>query len=605
MEKVFTLKLRKRESIYTIFAFGVFVVTAILMYIRCFYGTELTDEAYYVSEAKEMLNGNIPFAINNSSKALGYTFLLVCVEFIYSLFVPSLEGVFLFTRLCFVTFKIIISIIIYFILKKSLRKADALLLVGILLPISYLSIQNFSYNTIPIWTTLLSGTFLFDVLEQTPWNKDLELILAGFIVAIGCFANPGWGLALVVFLILMIVRIPGKNNRIRAIFLFYGSVFAEVLIVAIPIIMQTSVGELCYGLYRLFIHSFPMESLAPHKNWHDTLMSFLDTITLNLNIFSVVLIAVFALSVGYIFKYRGKPNVKQYWMQLLPLAFLANVSLAVYKGRGSDQSNIIAFTALIYIVVFMIMGAFKEEKIIWYLGVVPALFSVAEIILIDASANISRFAHSFTIVIPLIYVLLKQKSKWTHVIAALTAAILILATIYANFHYVYRDDIIQNLDYRVESGVYKGIYTTADRAHDLPELEEYLNGVIGEGESYAFRDNVPSAYLMVHGGKACEISTWDYMQYAYGRNAPAVMYDYYRRRDMIPDKIIYVDFGRDPNLSIEDPEFRYNDWVNAYYDLVEDVNLNGTYRRIMVYQYNGTFDGDYQYWIDTYYELIN
>lgn len=74
---------------------------------------------------------------------------------------------------------------------------------------------------------------------------------------------------------------------------------------------------------------------------------------------------------------------------------------------------------------------------------------------------------------------------------------------------------------------------------------------------------------------------------------------------MIPDKIIYVDFGRDPNLSIEDPEFRYNDWVNAYYDLVEDVNLNGTYRRIMVYQYNGTFDGDYQYWIDTYYELIN
>ena len=303
MEKVFTLKLRKRESIYTIFAFGVFVVTAILMYIRCFYGTELTDEAYYVSEAKEMLNGNIPFAINNSSKALGYTFLLVCVEFIYSLFVPSLEGVFLFTRLCFVTFKIIISIIIYFILKKSLRKADALLLVGILLPISYLSIQNFSYNTIPIWTTLLSGTFLFDVLEQTPWNKDLELILAGFIVAIGCFANPGWGLALVVFLILMIVRIPGKNNRIRAIFLFYGSVFAEVLIVAIPIIMQTSVGELCYGLYRLFIHSFPMESLAPHKNWHDTLMSFLDTITLNLNIFSVVLIAVFALSVEYIFKY--------------------------------------------------------------------------------------------------------------------------------------------------------------------------------------------------------------------------------------------------------------------------------------------------------------
>ncbi len=575
------------------------------MYIRCFYGTELTDESYHISEAKEILNGNVPFAINNSSKALGFTFLLVFAEFIYGLFEPNLEGVVLFARLCFVTFKIVNSILIYLILKKNLRKVDALLLVGILIPMTDMSLQTFNYNTVPIWTIFLSGILLYDVLEQNPWNKDVELIIAGFSTAIGCFANPGWGLALVVFLILMVARIPGKSVRIRAISLFYGAVFAVVLIVAIPIIMQTSMKEFCYGLYRLFIHCFPMESLAPHKNWHDTLMSFSDTITVNLKILSVALIAVFALSAGYIFKYRGKPNFKQYLMRLLPLAFFTNIFLTVYWGMGNHNTSVIAFTALIYIISFSFTGAFKEEKIIWYLGVVPVMFSVAEIILIDDSANIRRFAHSFTIVIPLIYMLLKQKSKWTHVIAVLTAAILIMATTYADFHYVYRDDIIQNLDYRVESGVYKGIYTTAERAQDLPELEEYLNDIIGEGESYAFRDNVPSAYLMVHSGKVCEISTWDYMQYAYGRNAPAVMYDYYRRRDMIPDKIIYVDLGKDPKLSIEDPEFRYNDWVNAYYDLVEDINLNGTYRRIMVYQYNGTFDGDYQYWIDTYYELIN
>ena len=81
------------------------------------------------------------------------------------------------------------------------------------------------------------------------------------------------------------------------------------------------------------------------------------------------------------------------------------------------------------------------------------------------------------------------------------------------------------------------------------------------------------------------------------------MYDYYRVRDMIPDKIIYVDFGKDERLSINNPDFRYNDWVNAYYDLVEDIRLNETFFRVMVYQYNGKFDGNYQWWIQNYLNL--
>ena len=73
---------------------------------------------------------------------------------------------------------------------------------------------------------------------------------------------------------------------------------------------------------------------------------------------------------------------------------------------------------------------------------------------------------------------------------------------------------------------------------------------------------------------------------------------------MIPDKIIYIDFGKDERLSILDPEFRYNDWVNAYYDLVDDVKLNDTFFRVMVYKYNGTFDGNYQKWVDSYLPLV-
>ena len=69
---------------------------------------------------------------------------------------------------------------------------------------------------------------------------------------------------------------------------------------------------------------------------------------------------------------------------------------------------------------------------------------------------------------------------------------------------------------------------------------------------------------------------------------------------MVPDKIIYIDYGIDRQLSIDDNAYRYNDWVNKYYYLLDEVNLNDTFTHVKVYQYNGTFDGNYQWWIDNY-----
>ena len=67
---------------------------------------------------------------------------------------------------------------------------------------------------------------------------------------------------------------------------------------------------------------------------------------------------------------------------------------------------------------------------------------------------------------------------------------------------------------------------------------------------------------------------------------------------------MYIDWGRDDELSAEDPDFRYNDWLNAYYTQQEEVALDGTFRRVLVYRYNGTFDGDIQRWVDQYYNVV-
>ncbi len=288
----------------------------------------------------------------------------------------------------------------------------------------------------------------------------------------------------------------------------------------------------------------------------------------------------------------------------LSITFFLDVFFTSYRAVGVDKSHIWAFSAFIYILIFICLGFYKNEKIIWYLGVCPVVFSIAEILLVELNATIIRFIACFTIVIPLLYIMLKQRTILIRAFATTTAVTLIIAIGYASYHYMYRDAGIKTLKYKVESGVYKGIYTTKKRLNDLPELEKYLNSIIGKNESYAFRDNVPCAYVMMHTGKVCEISTWDAMQFAYKCNSPAIIFNYYKCREMIPNKIIYIEHSHYNQLSIDDSEFRYNDWVNSYYDLIADFKLNDTFNHIMVYQYNGSFNGDYQYWIDTYYPLI-
>lgn len=594
----------KRENIYTFIVLCGVVLTAVLMYYRAFFGTELTDGAYYVSEAKEILNGNVPFAYNNSSKAVGFTFLLIAVEAVYGLFVPNLEGVFLFCKLCFVTYKIIIAFIVYCILQRKGKKSHALLMAGLLIVVDgYM--QLFSYNYVPMFNMLLAGCLLYDVIEQDAPRKKLKIAAAGFLTSIGCFANPGWGVALIVFTTLIIIRISDKKDRINTLVWFYGAVLAEVLIVFVPIAIQTSISELWYGIYRLFINPIPMDAMNPNKTWAGVIDSFRGPLKQWLKIFVPVSIFTFIFSKRYISENNEKLTTGQCATLSVTAAMFLHILYLCYAYRGSTSViQLWGFMAFCYTIVFLVIKTFKNEKIVWYLAIYPPVYAVAEIILLSNGANVGRFVNAYTVLIPILYVLLKNKTELVRIMATLMAGFIIIAYGYAGFHYVYRDGNFHDLTARVESGVYKGNYTTPARAHDLPELEEYLNSIIGEDETYAFRDNVPSAYLMVHTGKVCEISTWDILQHSYHRNSPAVLFDYYRRRDMIPDKIIYIDFGRDENLSIVEEDYRYNDWVNAYYDLVEDIELNETYFHVMVYQYNGTFNGDYQWWIDNYWNLV-
>lgn len=107
-------------------------ITALMIY-RAFFGTALVDEAYYVSDALAMMHGNLPYAYNWFA-GCGMDFLLIPFLFVYECFVPDLEGVFLFSRICFVFFRLAILGYSFTVFRKHLKKIHGLLLVGIVIP---------------------------------------------------------------------------------------------------------------------------------------------------------------------------------------------------------------------------------------------------------------------------------------------------------------------------------------------------------------------------------------------------------------------------------------------------------------------------------------
>ena len=606
--KVWNWVWNNREKIYTCLVFFGVILTIIAMYFRAFLGTEITDEAYYISEAKEMLNGNIPFAYNNASKAVGFTFLLVPLEALYRLFVPDFIGLVLFTRLCFVTYKVMICAVVYSVFQRKLKKSSAMLLSALLLPLNGI-VPNFSYNTVPELTFFMVGCILYDVLEQDAPHNKARLLFAGFMTGIACFANPGWGFALVIFAALIAIRMKGKANKIKSL-LYYGcAVLSVVIIVVLAISIRTSFSEFWYGFYRLFINPIPMDPLNPNKSWAKVFRSFKDPVLKWILIFAPASVLTYFISSRYLNRRGEKLSKNQSVLLSITVAMFiyqmymifTTVPYIAFSGGGEER----AFGTFCYMIVYIVAGAYKKDKIVWYLGIYQAIYAISALVLLSHDASIWRFLNVYSVIVPVLYILIKNQSKSIRIMSVILSVAVILSLGYANFKRLYRDYVhVFSLNNQVHTGVYKGLYTNEYRVNHLPQMEEYLNSLIDEDETYAFKDNAPFAYLMMHKGKVCELTTWDILQHQYGRNSPAVLFDYYRKRDMIPDKIIYIDYNYNRNLSIEDHDYRYNDWINAYYDPVEDKKINDTFFRVVVYKYNGTFDGDYQWWIDSYWDLV-
>lgn len=576
------------------------IFAATFMVIRVFYGTELTDEAFYVSDALTMMHGNVYYAYNNYSYGTGGVFLMIPFLFIYEIFVPDNAGVFLYTRICYMFFWYTIMILGYRILKKDFKKSSALLVTGFM--ITYAGgggTYNFSYNTVPCALAYITGLTIYDAIEHENKFSRVKLIVSGFMMGIAVLGHLGYAVAVVSFMVVILIRTKGLKEKARNILYCTIGGIAEIFVVTVPIILQTSLSKLIAGIDNK-LHPYPTETMYQGTAL-DKIAAVIEAYKQYIPYLIFVFVFVFFFFIRFLRENKKRLTKKGYVILAASVAmFLLTTHFCMMQIR--TNSAIVnwywGFSASIGIVFLLCMLEFRKYPVILYLGLYPIVFAFVSIMSIDSSTSTGRFTVAVPAMAIYFLILHNEEIKFTNAIVTVSVIGCILSMGINNYRYVYRDEHIAVLDHKVEYGVYKGIYTTQARAYDLPELEKYLNSIVDENEYYAFRDNVPAGYLMMHTGIMCDKATWDCMNYSYHKNAPSNLYEFYQRRGAFPQKYIYVDYGRDENLSIEDEDYKFNEFIYNYYKKTADFKLNDTFYHIIVFEYEGGFNGDFDYWID-------
>lgn len=589
------------NKILNIFLAALCLAIIVFLFVRVFYGIEITDEAFYVSDAIWMLRGNIPYALNNYFAGTGGGFLLIPFLFIYQLIVPELEGVFLFSRIVFLIFHIAAIGCDFLILKKHFRLSGALLYAALLLPLFPAGIINFSYNTVPQDIFILVALVLYDTVEKQVSEKgdSIKLLATGFISGIGIFAHPVYLVAVAVFIVLIIVR-SQKGIKIKNAVMYILGGICDIICTLVPIIIQVGFRKLIDGLKPLVLKLYPKGAPSDFgllqrikaivkDSWQVALLPIL----------VLILIGIIFLIIK---KFRKNPIKKESLFYIgVSVSALILILYDLIQQNGWNDVNMIGIFAIVCIVILAIFGVYKRHIILAYLGIYPILFSVLMIVVSDSKSYMSRFFAVLPALFICFLIFMEANNIPVRVFTVISALAIVLIFGYNLYSNPYREESLNKLDTRIEKGIYKDIYSTAQKAEDIVELEFYLNTIILANDSFAFRDCVPCGYLMIHNGNMCDMTTWDCMQYHYSSsNAPALLFDYYKRKDDIPDTIVYVNFGRDSQLSIDRSDYLYNDFIDSYYILEEDLVFNDTFTRMIVYRNNGSFDNNYEYWIRNY-----
>jgi len=587
--------MRDKESII-IKPLLIFIViaTLILSFIHIFVGVDIADEAFYAAEAMLVNQGATPF-VNNWTQAPGATMIYSFWVKLYQLFVPDMEGIFLYMRFLFWMYRVGIFALVFYCFKKVIDKWLSIITALPLMIYFYSLIPAFSYTSIPM-SFLLIVCVLLIMRREKGTEKSKIPFACGSIMALATLSNPSQIVNCIVLIVLIRVYLHASWKKDILNFII-GGLSVAIIVTGYMVWQAGSIDRLLKSLYIMTAENpyFKLGGSSVGQNLK-TIWSWikysLKFVVIGVAVSTVLWIILSALKqkghdlsirkviklgtvIGILYGIIYNIDIAQgLWLDtyVVRILVVGAVICRIVCKECTKLNRAFDIIAIPEIVTLILMG------LTVYGGVTYRFYVIFPMGLFC----IPYFVHICEELCEEFGIIKLRNSVSTYAGIGLSVLCIIVRVLFS-FQYIYGESLKENcfeLSYKVEEGIYKGCYTTEQRGKSLIALERYIKDSIDSEDSVLFMEVVPMAYLMSD-AKFCTPSTWDIMLYSYGFNDDTLMQEYFEIVSKIPDKIMYIDTGRDEMLSIEKEDYQFNNFVNRNYVCVSEEKISDF--RIILY----------------------
>lgn len=527
---------------------------------RVYFGIDFTDEGWYVAEPYVVAKGAVPIA-NLWNQSPGFAVPLAVLFKTYLIINKGTEGIILFSRLLYVVWLLGIGVL-YVVLIPRTREAGKFNPIIVLMVFSTVcySLFDINYNTIGLVYLLLACLLVLNDTKSLKW-KTIQCLAGGVIMARAFIATPALCLAVVALAVVLFVR-----DKKALLFYFSGMMIAAALYFGYVIISGWKMSDVINGMYYT-LHDYAYFKL-PY------LQTVFESIEFLLR-YLFPLFLYFATEAIFYYMFRVKEN-KNRPISRLSIESVSAIHILIFLVIGivlGDPDRWSWFGAPVLLIKCFLYYSDKIElrKTIVVTSTVTLLYFVTYLFA-SWTSNYGFGEREFWLSIPTcmtvysICVLIGADNPYIGRIVLIIGLLCIaFISIKKAFSYVYRDDSMDQLNYRVESGIWKGLYTTEQRSKDVIALEEEIRRMTDNTKNVMFLDWVSFAYLMTD-SELCAPSTLDTCLYSYDINDASILYDYFSLAKSVPQSIIYVDYGRDAEgWSFERDDWRFNKFVRSFY----------------------------------------
>ena len=458
--------MNKREGIRNPAVFSVFALLAGILIIRSFYGFCQSDESFYASTAGRFAAGDLVFADDWHPTQLAS---LITAPFylLYTKVTGGTAGILLFFRVLYVIFTAVEAAVVFLLAGKRKGKVPAFALSLFLMLYCHLNIATLSYYTLCFHFFVLSMTVVYCA------DKIAGYIIGGLFFALSVLSLPSLVAGYVIVMLILIFACFFYPDLRRPLIFFTAGIAIPLLLFVIYLYASgNSIARLLANLPYILSDS------EHDRGWYESVKVFFRAISdVFGRIYYLSIVMVILAMLSYV-----NSGLKKH---IVPYLLLADVLMfGYYFAIGCNNTGFMntAFALFVFPLFFL------TEKKDWFVFLGLFLGGLA----VSMTYSLSSFCDLYVLSIGhgiaaagglllfwdfMLETAPKAENKWiksVYRLLMIIPAAFLIVTLVLRFAYVYRDDRLTELKYRLDKGPAAGLYTSLDHKAQYDSLYESI-----------------------------------------------------------------------------------------------------------------------------------